>query len=102
MIAEIRRAGVTSNAGFATATSGAMRTPRMCVTSSAERSSMGICSPDGNREIESGNRRGHVKRHVVFVRQHGDLVRADLVGGVAVGGDAVRADDDGADVSLSS
>src|ERR1019366_4192216 len=42
IIAEIRRAGVTSNAGFATATSGAIRIPNRCVTSSAERSSMGI------------------------------------------------------------
>src|SRR3984893_11784304 len=43
---EIRRAGVTSKAGFAAETSGAIRTPRKCVTSSAARSSIGIFSPD--------------------------------------------------------
>ena len=48
---------------------------------------------------KGGNRRGDVERHVVFFREHSDLIGADLVGGVAVGGDAVRAGDDRADFS---
>jgi len=48
-----------------------------------------------NGKIESRNRCGNVKRHVIFFREDGDLVRADFVGRVAVGGDAVRAGNDG-------
>ena len=44
----------------------------------------------GDGEIESGNRRSNVERHVVFFSQNGDLIRADFIGGVAVGGDAIR------------
>jgi hypothetical protein len=44
----ISRAGVTSNAGFATrAPSGATRVPAKDVTSFGSRSSITICSPDG-------------------------------------------------------
>src|SRR6185295_20396088 len=53
----------------------------------------------GDGEIESGDGRGDIERHVVFFRQHCDLIGADFVGGVAVGGDAVRAGDDRADFS---
>ena len=58
---------------------------------------MGICSPEAMREIESRNRRGHVKRNLILARQHGDSVRADFVGGVAIARDAVGAHHDGAD-----
>src|SRR5579884_2505325 len=51
----------------------------------------------GNGEIEGGDRRSNVERHVVFASENGDLIGADFVGGVAVGGDAIRAGDDGAD-----
>src|SRR6266404_2961585 len=40
-------------------------------------------------KIKGGNRRGNVKRHVMFARKDSDLICADLVGGVTVGGDAV-------------
>ena len=50
----------------------------------------------GDGKIERGDRRGDVEGHVVFFGEHGDLVGADFVGGVAVGGDAVCAGDDGA------
>ncbi len=51
----------------------------------------------GNRQVESRNRRGDVKRHVVFFREHRDLIRADFVRGVAVRSDAVGAGDDRSD-----
>ena len=51
----------------------------------------------GDGKIKSGNRGGDVKGDVVFPGEDGDLVGADLVGGVAVSGDAVRAGDDRAD-----
>jgi len=51
----------------------------------------------GYREIEGGNGSGDIKGDVVFSGEDGDLVRADFVGGVAVGGDAVGSGDYGAD-----
>jgi len=45
MIAVMNRAGVTSNAGCAAGTSGEIFIPRRWVTSSADRSSIGICAP---------------------------------------------------------
>ncbi len=53
----------------------------------------------GNGKIEGGNRRGDVEGHIVFFGEHGDLIGADFVGGVAVGGNAVSASDDGAHFS---
>src|SRR5437879_1605321 len=50
-------------------------------------------------QIESGNGRGNIKRHIIFFGEDGDLVRADFVGGVPVRGDAVRAGNDRADFS---
>ena len=60
---------------------------------------MGIWLAGGEREIERGDGRGHVERHVVFLGQHGDGVGADFVGDVAVGGDAVGADHHAADAA---
>src|SRR5580692_6572602 len=51
----------------------------------------------GNGEIESGDGSGDVERHLVFFGQDGDLVGADLVGGVAVCGYAVGSGDNRAD-----
>src|SRR5208283_5108395 len=53
----------------------------------------------GYRKIKGGNRRGNVKGDVVLFGQHGHLIRADFIGGVAVGGDAVRAGDNGSDIA---
>ena len=65
------------------------------MTSSSERSSIGIWSPEAEGKIERRNRRGHVKRDFIFFREHGDAVRSDFVRGVAIARDAVGADDDG-------
>ena len=52
---------------------------------------------DGDRvagrsgEVDGGPGRGHIERDAVLPGQDGDVVGADLVGGVTVGGDAVRA-----------
>src|SRR6201981_1433973 len=46
-----------------------------------------------NGKIEGGDRRGNVKRHVMFARKDSDLICADLVGSVAVGGNAVSSGD---------
>ncbi len=51
----------------------------------------------GDGKIESGDWRGDVEGHVVFFGEHGDLVGADFVGGIAVGRDAIGSGDDGAD-----
>jgi len=64
------------------------------VTSSEERSSMGMWSPLGMERSKVEDGRGDVKRNVVFLGENGDLVSADFVGGVAVGGDAVGSGDD--------
>ena len=98
MNAVIRSAGVTSKAGFQTPTSaGADWTPRNRRTSSA----VALLDDDvgaGRRVgVEAGARSGDVERDAVAVGEHGQLVRADLVGGVAVRGDAVAADDHGLD-----
>ena len=50
-------------------------------------------------QIESGNGRGNIKRHIIFFGEDGDLIGADFVGGVPVRGDAVRAGNDRADFS---
>ncbi len=50
-----------------------------------------------DREIQRGNWRGDIKRHVVLFRQHRNRIGSDFVRCVAVRGDAVRARDDGAD-----
>src|SRR6266436_2852777 len=52
-----------------------------------------------NGKVESRDRRGDVEGHAVFFCEHGDLISADFVGGVAVCGDAVGAGDDGANFS---
>ena len=46
------------------------------------------------RAVERGLRRRHIERHVVVMREHGQPVRADLVGEVTVGADAVCPHDD--------
>ena len=51
----------------------------------------------GDGEIERRDGRSDVKGNVVFLGEDGDLVRADFVGGIAVGGDAIGSGDDGAD-----
>ncbi len=58
---------------------------------------------NGNRiagergRIDGRPRRGDIKRNAVLLGENRDVVRADLVGEVAVGGDAVCSDDDGLD-----
>src|SRR5207247_439798 len=49
--------------------------------------------PVGERPIDGRGGRGAVERHAVMQREHGQRVRADLVGEVAVRRDAVGADD---------
>ena len=78
-----------------------MRTPPSVVTSSGARSSMGMASPSGRREIDGGARRDDVEGDAVCVRQDREAVGADLVGDVAVGGDAVGADEDRADAGAA-
>ena len=102
MIAEIRRAGVTSNAGIRHGHIGGN-------THAAQmRDFVGGTLLDrnlfarGNREVEGRNRRGHVKRYAMLVRQHGNLIGPDFVCRVAVGRDAVRADDDRGDAAAFS
>src|SRR5208337_1035752 len=53
----------------------------------------------GYRKIKGGNRRGNVEGDVIFFGQHGNLIGADLIGGVAVRGDAVRSGNNGADLA---
>ena len=103
MIPAIRRAGVTSNAGFQMlAPSGASRVDPRCVIS------VGVALLDrdviavGRGEIDRRERRGDVERHVVRVRHHRHRVRADLVGDVAVRRDPVGADDDEVDVASAA
>src|SRR5260370_37585566 len=50
-------------------------------------------------KIERGNRRGNIKRHVMFAREDGDLISADFVGGITICGDAVGSGDNRAYVS---
>ena len=49
-----------------------------------------------DREIQRGNWRGDIKRHVVLFRQHRNRIGSDFVRCVAVRGDAVRARHHGA------
>jgi hypothetical protein len=64
MMAVMYRFGVTSKAGLLTLIpSGAMRTPRISVTSAAARSSIGIASPEANDKSKVVV--------VIFFRQHG-------------------------------
>jgi hypothetical protein len=49
----------------------------------------------GTGEVDRGRRRGDVEGNAVLLRQDGERIGPDLVGGVAVGGDTVGADDDG-------
>src|SRR5580704_556245 len=49
--------------------------------------------------IDSGPGSGHIKRDAVFFGEDGDVVRADFIGGIAVGGDAVGAYNDGLDAA---
>ena len=53
----------------------------------------------GERKIERRNRRGHVERNFIFSREHGDSIRADFIGRVAIARDPVRADHDRSDSS---
>ena len=59
----------------------------------------GFAGRDG--KIERRNRSRHVEWHAIFPGENGDLIRADLVGRIAIRGDAVRADHDRANVSRS-
>ena len=94
-------AGVTSKDGLRTSVSGgAMRTPRNDRTSSGLRSSIGMAAPSGRLEVDRARRRADVERDAVAGREHGQRVRPDLVGRVAVGRDPVRADED--DVHLAA
>src|SRR5258706_528780 len=43
------------------------------------------------RQVERGDRGGHVERHAVLFRQHGNGICADFVGDVSIGSDAVGA-----------
>ena len=72
--------------------------PPWWVTSTGERSSMGMASPVGVASVDGGPGSGAVERDAVLFGEDGDVVGADLVGDVAVGGDAVCADDDGLDL----
>src|SRR5690348_3584249 len=83
MMAAIKREGVTSKAGFATRTSGALHGRNFIA--------------GGDRGIKRGDGRGDIKRDVMLVGENGHGIRANFVGGVAVRGDAVRANDDRAD-----
>ena len=101
MIPVMSSAGVTSNAGFRTSVSGgAMRTPRNVRTSSAARSSIRMSAPLGGRQVDRAGRSADVERHPVPCRQDRQRVRADLVGGVAVGRHPIGADQD--DVHLAT
>src|ERR1035438_2886239 len=55
----------------------------------------------GERQVERGDGRGHVKRHAVFFGQHGQRIRADFVGDIAVRGDAVGTHYDHADLAFA-
>ena len=93
-------AGVTSKAGLRTSVpGGAMRTPRNSVTSSWRRSSIGMSGAVGRRQVDRRGRRDDVERDAVARRQHGQGVRPDLVGRVAVGRDPVRPDEDDVDLA---
>ena len=63
------------------------------MTSSAERSSIGIAGAIRRGEVHRRDRRDDVQRDPVPLRQDGERIRADLVGRVAVGRDPVRADE---------
>ena len=53
----------------------------------------------GGREVDDDIGAHDVERHAVAGREHGQRVRADLVGGVAVGRDPVGPDEDGVDLA---
>ena len=55
--------------------------------------------PVGRREVDRAGRRADVERDAVPRREDGQRVRADLVGGVAVGRDPVRPDEDDVDLA---
>ena len=73
--------GGVAHAATRRARSGGRRRPR---PRPGARSSIGIAAPSASpaSTVEVG--RDDVERHAVVVRQHGQRVRADLVGGVAV------------------
>ena len=101
MMAVISSCGVTSKAGFQTATpSGAVRVPPTWVTSSGARSSMGIALAVGERWIDRGEGGGDVEGDPVRPGEDRQAVGPDLVGRIAVGGDPVRPDDDQIDLPL--
>ena len=100
MIAVMYLCGVTSNDGLRMwAPAGASWVLPTCVTSRALRSSIGIGVAVGGRQIDRRPRRRDVERNAVLFGQHRDDVRADLVGGVAVGGNAIGADHDQVDIA---
>src|SRR5437764_10283848 len=53
----------------------------------------------GNGEIERRDGRGNIKRYVVFARQHGNLISADLIRGIAVRSDAIRSGNNRSNIS---
>ncbi len=99
-MAVTRAAGVTSKARFSAAKpSGESREPPTVWTSSGERSSTGMSAPVLRGQVDGRRGGGHVERHAVVGGQHGQRVRADLVGHVAVGRHPVGADHDQVDVA---
>ena len=93
-------AGVTSKAGLCTGdAAGAVGRPPAWRSSSAGRSSIAIRPPSASTGSTVDGGRGHAERDAVVPGQDGQRVRADLVGGVAVGGDAVGAGDDQVDLA---
>ncbi len=101
MMAVMSSCGVTSKAGFQTATpSGAVRTPPTWVTSSGCPLLDGDRAAVGERRIDRGEGGGDVEGDPVRPGEDRQAVGPDLVGRVAVGGDPVRADDDQIDFPL--
>ena len=96
----ISSAGVTSNAGLRTSVpGGAMRTPRNSRTSSAAALLDHDRRAVRRREVDRARRGADVERDPVPGGEHGQRVRADLVGGVAVGRDPVGTDEDDVDLA---
>ena len=92
-MAAMKRAGVTSNAGCAARTSGAICTPPRCVTSSRRALFDRNRVAGRQRKVQRRNRRGDIERDFILVREHGHRIRADLVRRIAIGRDAIRSDD---------
>ena len=102
MMAVTYLAGVTSKAGFSTATPlGVICLPLRVGDFAGERCSIGMSVAGRGCEVDGGPGGGDVEGDAVLLGEDGDAVGADLVGDVAVGGDAVGADDDGLDLALA-